>query len=305
MTLVAMKSLLDKANKNNYAVGAFNVNNLEILEAIIRAAESQKSPVIIQTSEGAISYAGLKVLFSMIKTAVDDAKIPAAIHLDHGRNLSLIKKCINIGYTSVMIDSSHFEFEENIKLTKKVVSLASKKNVSVEAELGTIGGAEESVVSRKIIYTDPSAAKEFVNRTGIDALAVAIGTSHGAFKFAGKQKLDISRLKEIKKLVKNPLVLHGASCVPQWLVARANKFGAKISGAEGVPDSQVRLAVKNGINKVNTDTDIRLAFTEAVRETLAKNKKEFDPRKILSPARDTIQKIVEHRIKLFGSCRKA
>ena len=305
MTLVAMKSLLDKANKNNYAVGAFNVNNLEILEAIIRAAESQKSPVIIQTSEGAISYAGLKVLFSMIKTAVDDAKIPAAIHLDHGRNLSLIKKCINIGYTSVMIDSSHFEFEENIKMTKKVVSLASKKNVSVEAELGTIGGAEESVVSRKIIYTDPSAAKEFVNRTGIDALAVAIGTSHGAFKFAGKQKLDISRLKEIKKLVKNPLVLHGASCVPQWLVARANKFGAKISGAEGVPDSQVRLAVKNGINKVNTDTDIRLAFTEAVRETLAKNKKEFDPRKILSPARDTIQKIVEHRIKLFGSCRKA
>ncbi|MBI4140291.1 class II fructose-1,6-bisphosphate aldolase [Candidatus Woesearchaeota archaeon] len=305
MSLVTLKSLLYKSNKNNYAVGAFNVNNMEVLEAVIRAAESRKSPVIIQTSEGAISYAGLKILFSMIKTAVENSKIPAAIHLDHGRNLALIKKCISIGYTSIMIDASHFEFKENIKQTKKVVSLCEKKGISVEAELGTIGGAEESVVARKIIYTDPSAAKEFVDRTGIDALAIAIGTSHGAFKFAGRQELDISRLKQIKKLVKIPLVLHGASCVPLWLVSRANKFGAKISGAEGVPDSQVALAVKNGINKVNTDTDLRLAFTESVRETLAKNKKEFDPRKILGPARDTIQKIVEHRMKLFGSAGKA
>lgn len=305
MTVVSMKQLLEKANKKNYAVGAFNVNDMEIAEAVVRAAEAQKSPVIVQTSEGAIAYAGLKVLFEIVKTVIEDSKIPAAIHLDHGRNMDIIKKCIKIGYTSVMIDASHFEFDENIKLTKKVVRLAQKKNVSVEAELGTIGGAEESVVSRKIIYTEPSAAKEFIDSTGVDALAIAIGTSHGAFKFAGKAKLDINRLKQIKALVKTPLVLHGASCVPQDLLARAKKFGAKIENAEGVPDSQISLAVKNGINKINTDTDLRLAFTEAVRETLSKKPEEFDPRKILGPARDSIQKIVEHRMKLFGSSKQA
>jgi|SRR3989344_5702158 len=305
MTLTTIKYLLDKANKKNYAVGAFNVNDMEILEAIVRAAESQKSPVILQTSEGAIKYAGLKVLFNLLKTVGDNTKIPAVIHLDHGRNFDLIKQCVKIGYTSIMIDASNFEFKENIRQTKKVVSLCEKKGVSVEAELGTIGGAEESIVSRKIIYTEPSAAKDFTEKTGIDALAIAIGTSHGAFKFAGRQKLDIERLKQIKKLVKIPLVLHGASCVPKWLINRANKFGARISGAEGVPDSQVALAVKNGINKVNTDTDLRLAFTESVRETLAKKPSEFDPRNILGPAKDLIQKIVEHRMKLFGSSDKA
>lgn len=304
MTVVSMKRLLNKANKKNYAVGAFNVNDMEILEAIISAAEKQSAPVIIQTSEGAVSYAGLKMLFAMMKTAIENSKIPAAIHLDHGRNFDLIKKCIKVGYTSVMIDASHFEFEENIRQTKKVVAIARKKGVSVEAELGTIGGAEESVFAKKIIYTEPYAAKEFVDKTGCDALAVAIGTSHGAFKFASQPKLDINRLKKIKKLVKIPLVLHGASCVPNWLINRANKFGAKISGAEGVPDSQIMQAIKNGINKINTDTDIRLAFTESVRETLKTNPAEFDPRKILSPAKDFIQKIVEHRIKLFGSCGK-
>ena len=305
MSVVSMKHLLDKAAHKNYAVGAFNVNNLEILEAIIRAAESRNAPVIIQTSEGAIEYAGLKVLFGMIKSAVDCSKIPMAIHLDHGRNLRLIKKCINAGYTSVMIDASHFDFRKNVRLTKKVVGWAGKRNVSVESELGTIGGAEESVIARKIIYTEPKSAKEFVEKTGVDALAVAIGTSHGAFKFAGTPKLDIARLRQIKKLVKIPLVLHGASGVPQALISRARKFGAKISGAEGVPDSQIVLAVKNGINKINTDTDLRLAFTEAVRETLAKKPSEFDPRKILGPARDSIQRIVEHRIKIFGSAGKA
>lgn len=305
MTLVSMKYLLDRANREDYSVGAFNVNDMEILEAVIRAAESKKSPVIIQTSEGAIEYAGLKLLFGMIKTAVKNSKIPMAVHLDHGRNLDLIKKCIKIGYTSVMIDASHFDFEGNIKLTKKVVGWADKKNVSVEAELGTIGGAEESVISRKIIYTEPKSAKDFVDRTGVDALAVAIGTSHGAFKFASTPKLDIARLKQIKKLVKIPLVLHGASGVPQALISRAKKFGAKIAGAEGVPDAQIALAVKNGINKINTDTDLRLAFTEAVREVLVKKPSEFDPRKILGPARDSIQRIVEHRIGLFGSTRKA
>ncbi len=301
MTLVTTKHLLDKANKANYAIGAFNVNDMEMLQAIICAAESQKSPVIIQTSEGAIKYAGLKVLFNLIKTVAKNTKVPIAIHLDHGRNFELIKKCIKIGYTSIMIDASHFEFKENIRQTKKVVFLCEKKGVSVEAELGTIGGAEESVISRKIIYTEPRVAKEFIEKTGIDALAIAIGTSHGAFKFAGKQNLDINRLKQIKKIVKIPLVLHGASCVPQWLVNRANKFGAKISGTQGVPDSQIKLAVKNGINKINTDTDLRLAFTESVRETLAKKPSEFDPRNILGPTKDLIQKIAEHRMKLFGS----
>lgn len=305
MTLVTMKSLLAKADKERYAVGAFNVNNLEILEAVVRAAEKKKSPVIIQTSEGAIKYAGLNMLFSMIKTAVENARIPAAIHLDHGRDLTLIKKCINLGYTSVMIDASHLEFEKNIKTTKKVVSWAQKKKVTVEAELGTIGGAEEKIVARNILYTDPTAAKEFVDLTGCDALAIAIGTSHGAFKFSGKAKLDISRLKQIKKVVNVPLVLHGASCVPKELVAKAKKFGAKIVGAEGVPDAQIKVAVKNGINKINTDTDIRLGFAEAVRETLQKHPEEFDPRKILGPARDLMQKIVEHRMELFGSKGKA
>jgi len=299
--LVTGKKILDKANKKKYAVGAFNINNMEILQAIVRASEKLKAPVILQTSEGAIKYAGLKYLFSMAKIAAESSKINIAIHLDHGTDLKIIKKCIDIGYTSVMIDSSKYKFEKNIRITKKVIQMAHRKRVSVEAELGTIGGAEDLVKSRKIIYTDPDKAVEFVKRTGCDSLAIAIGTSHGAHKFKGKSKLDFKRLKEIKKRLKMPLVLHGGSGVPANIVAKARKYGAKISGAKGVLDSQIKKAVKLGINKINTDTDLRVSFDAAIREVIKKHPEDFDPRHILGPARDYMQKVVEHRIKIFGS----
>lgn len=303
--IVTMKSILDKAKKGNYAVPAFNTNNMEITQAIIRAAEKMKSPVIIQTSEGAIEYAGLEYLYEIIRVAARNSKVPVAIHLDHGRDMKVIKKCIEIGYTSVMFDGSHYDYEKNIKLTKKVVSWAKKRNVSVEAELGTIGGAEDKVSSRKIQYTNPEDARDFVRKTRVDALAVAIGTSHGAYKFDGEAKLDIERLKEIRRKVNIPLVLHGASGVPKEVMIKARKTGAKLGKAEGVPDSQLREAVKNGINKVNTDTDLRLAFNTAVRDFIIKNPEVFDPRKILAPARDYMQKIAEHRIVVCGSNQKA
>lgn len=297
--------ILGKANKGNYAVAAFNVNNMEFIKAITNAANNKKSPLILQTSEGAIDYAGLDYLYSMMEIAAESVKIPISIHLDHGRDMKVIKKCIDIGYSSVMIDASHEDFEKNIKLTKKVVSWASKKNVSVEAELGTIGGTEDKVSAKKIIYTDPEMAVEFVKRTGIDALAIAIGTSHGAHKFLGSAKLNIEILKEIKKRLNMPLVLHGASSVPQSLVKESEKYGAKFKHMVGVPNSELTKAVNNGINKVNTDTDLRLAFLTGVRKTLAKNKEVFDPRKILKPAMDEIEKVVEKRIDLMGSGGKA
>lgn len=303
--LATLKKVLEKARKQNYAVGAFNVNNMEILQAIVRGAAKQKSPVILQTSEGAIKYAGINYLKCLVMQAAKEQKIPVVLHLDHGRNLNVIRQAIKNGYTSVMYDGSHLRFEKNVKNTKKVVRLAHSKGVSVEGELGTIGGAEDIIRSKEIIYTEPDKAKEFVERTGIDALAVAIGTSHGAYKFKNKPKLDIARLKTIKQKTRMPLVLHGASGVPDWIVKRAEKYGADLRGAEGVPDSQIRKAVKNGINKINTDTDLRLAFDAAVREFLAKKPKDFDPRHILGHARDLMQKVVEQRIKLFGSAKKA
>ncbi len=299
-----MQSLLDRANKNNYAVGAFNINNLEITRAIVSSAEKLKSPVILQTSEGAVTYAGLEYLKAIADTASELSKTKIVLHLDHGRNFDLIKKCIKYGWTSIMIDASREKFEKNIKLTKKVVGLAHKKKVSVEGELGTIGGAEEKIRSRKIILTDPFLAEEFVDETGVDALAVAIGTSHGAYKFAGRSKLDIKRLGEIKKKVKIPLVLHGGSGVPSWLVQLADKYGAKLKATEGVPDSQIRQAVKAGINKINTDTDLRLAMIAGMRVHLKKHPEELDPRKILGRSMVLMQKVVEHRINLFGSAGK-
>lgn len=301
--LANLKHLLEKAKKEHYAVGAFNVNNMEILHAVIKASENLKSPVIIQTSEGALQYAGFEELANLCLFSAKKSKSKVCLHLDHGKNLSVIKKCINSGYTSVMIDGSHFEFKQNVKITKKVVNLANRNGVSVEGELGTIGGAEDSASSRRIIYTEPYSAKEFAENTGIDALAVAIGTSHGAYKFAGKAKLDINLLKEINKIVKIPLVLHGASSVPENLITIAQKYGAKLGNPKGVPEKQLKLAIKHGICKINTDTDLRIAFTAAERKFLAKHEEEFDPRKILKPARDLMQRIVEERIKLFGSTK--
>jgi len=302
--LATLKDVLSKARKRGYAVAAFNTNNMEITQAIIRAAEHMKSPVIIQTTESAIEYAGLDYLYSIIKVAADTSRVPVVMHLDHGKNLNIIKKCIEKGYSSVMIDASHLSYEDNVSTTKKVVDMARRNNVSVEAELGTIGGAEDKVESREITMTDPYMAKDFVEKTGIDALAIAIGTSHGAYKFSGKAKLDIKRLREIRKIVKIPLVLHGASGVPAEVVRKARLYGAKLSDTSGVSDAQLRLAIKNGINKVNTDTDLRLAFDAAVRESVKKYPEVFDPRKILGHARDYMQKIAEHRIIICGSKNK-
>ncbi|MBD3312901.1 class II fructose-1,6-bisphosphate aldolase [Candidatus Woesearchaeota archaeon] len=303
--LATGKSILDKANRGRYAVGAFNINNMEFLQAIINACDNLKSPVIIATSQGAIKYAGMDYLKCMTYTAAENTKVPVCLHLDHGTDMEVIKKCINMGWTSVMIDASHYDLEKNVKLTKKVVSMAHNKNVSVEAELGTIGGKEDQVSARKIIYTDPDKAVEFVDRTGCDSLAVAIGTSHGPNKFAGKAKLNFDVLKEIDRRLKMPLVLHGASGLPKDLVSLAKKWGVKLGNAHGVDDTSIRKAVKHGINKINTDTDLRIAFDAAVRKYLKQNPADFDPRKILAPARDLIQQVVEHRIRVFGSKGKA
>ncbi len=303
--LATLKQVLTKADKAKYAVGAFNINNLEIMQAIVNAAAKLKSPVILQTSEGAIKYAGMNYLKCMVEEAAKTNKIPIVLHVDHGRDMEIIKQAIKTGYTSIMYDGSHLPFEQNIANTKKVVAMAHAKGISVEGELGTIGGAEEKIVARKIIYTNPDSAKEFVEKTGIDALAVAIGTSHGAYKFAGAAKLDIKRLREIKQKLKMPLVLHGASGVPEWVVQTATHYGAKLGKPEGVPDDQIKEAIKNGINKINTDTDLRLAFDAGVREVLSMSPEEFDPRHILGRARELMQEVVEHRIKIFGSAGKA
>ncbi|MCX6743955.1 MAG: class II fructose-1,6-bisphosphate aldolase [Candidatus Parcubacteria bacterium] len=303
--LVSSKKILDKANKGHYAVGAFNTNNLEITQAIIEAAIDLKAPVIIQTSEGAISYAGLEFLLAINKVA-SQAKVPVAIHLDHGKDLKLIKKCIDAGYTSVMYDGSSLPFAKNVSNTKKVVAWAHKKGVSVEAEIGALAGKEDfvSVSAKEASFTDPDQALDFVKKTKCDVLAIAIGTAHGALKFKGACHLDFKRLKQIKTKVKMPLVLHGASGVPGELVQMANKYGAKLGDTKGVPDSQIRQAILGGINKINTDTDLRIAFTAALRKTLKDNPAEFDPRKILGPAKELMKKVIMQRIRVFGAVNK-
>lgn len=301
------KTILQKAQRGKYAVGHFNINNLEILQGIVAAAEKLKSPVILATSEGAIKYAGMEYLVCLAKTAGRLSKVPLALHLDHGRDLKIIQQAINAGYSSVMFDGSHLPFEENVRLTKKVVAWAHKKGIFVEAELGTIGGAEDLVSARKILYTDPQQAAEFVKKTGCDFLAIALGTSHGAYKFSKESAphLRIDLLKEIRRRVKIPLVLHGASGVSSSLIKEAQKYGAQLQGVSGVPEAQICEAIKNGICKINTDTDLRLAFDAGVRKAVMTQPKDFDPRHILAPARDAIQKVAEGRIRLFGSEGKA
>lgn len=299
------KKLLLKAQKGNYAIAHFNINNLEIMQGVVAAAAKLKAPLILATSEGALAYAGMNYLYALAETAAEEKKIPLALHLDHGKDMKIIQKAIQKGYSSVMIDASQYPFEKNVSLTKKMVSLAHRKGVAVEAELGTIGGAEDSVSARKIIYTDPVKAKEFAERTGCDFLAVAIGTSHGAYKFAGKAALRQDLLQQIRKTVSVPLVLHGASGVSPSVVKIAEKYGADLSGVRGVHDVQIKTAIRNGITKINTDTDLRIAFDAAVRKALQSAPKDFDPRHILAPARDLIQTVAEKRIRLFGSVGKA
>lgn len=306
MALTTNQELLNLAKKGGYAIGAFNINNLEILQAIVSAGEAEKSPAIIAVSEGAIKYAGMPYLVSMVRIASEQTFIPLSLHLDHGTDLEVIHSCIENGFTSVMIDGSHFEFEDNIGITKKVTEMASKKGVSVEAELGRLKGIEEkvSVSEKEAFLTDPKAAEEFVRRTEVHALAVAIGTSHGAYKFKGEVKLDFERLKEIAERVDIPLVLHGASGVPPSVLEKAEKFGAKLPGAKGIPDDAIQKAISLGISKINIDTDLRLSFIGALREVLVTKPEEFDPRKILGPGREAIKQTVQSKMRLFGSSGK-
>jgi len=304
--LVTNKDLLYPARQKTYAVGAFNINNLESLLAVVEAAVEEKSPVIVAVTPSAIKYAGLAYLAKIAKTAAEIAQVPMSLHLDHGENFETASKCIEAGFTSVMIDGSFLKFEENAALTKQVVDFAHPKGVTVEAELGRLAGVEESTVEEKeAVLTDPNAAKEFVERTGVDALAVAIGTSHGAYKFKAEPKLDFERLKFIKEKVDIPLVLHGASSVPQWIIEKAVKYGAELAGARGIPEEHIKKAISLGIAKINIDTDLRLAFTATIREFLANSPKEFDPRKILGPAKEAMKEVVKGKMRLFGSSGKA
>jgi len=299
--------ILRKAHEGNYAVGAFNFNNMETLQAILEAAEELHAPVIVETSEGAIHYAGADMLFQMVDVLARKSAVPVVIHLDHGKDFNVIMAALRAGYTSIMIDASSLPFEENIRQTKRIVEIAHAMGVSVEAELGTLKGIEDnvSVDERDATLIHPDQAVTFVKETDIDYLAPAVGTSHGAFKYTGESKIDFERLKEVKKRTQIPLVLHGASGVPSALVEKAEKFGAKLAGAKGVTDDVLAEAVACGINKVNTDTDLRIATVGAIREVLAKHPEEIDPRKILGPARDAMKEVVKQRIKLLGSAGKA
>ena len=293
----------------HFAIGAFNVNNMEIIQGIVDAAAVQNSPVILQASSSAIKYARIGYLRKMVEAALEEHDIPLALHLDHGPDFETCKMCIDNGFTSVMIDGSKYDFEKNIDITKKVVDYAHKHGVVVEAELGKLAGIEDdvNVSANDAMYTDPDEAKEFVERTGCDSLAIAIGTSHGAYKFKGEAKLRFDILEKVKeKLPNTPIVLHGASTVIPELVEMCNKYGGNIPGAKGVPDEMLNEASKRGVSKINVDTDLRLAMTAAIRKVFTEIPDAFDPRKYLTPARELIKETVEHKIKdVFGSSGKA
>lgn len=299
MPLVNTREMFKKAYEEGYAIGAFNVNNMEIIQGITEAAKKQKAPLILQVSSGARKYANHTYLIKLVEAALIETDLPIALHLDHGDSFELCKACIDGGFTSVMIDGSHLSFEENIALTKKVVDYARPRNVTVEGELGRLAGVEDeiNVNTEDASYTKPEEVEEFVKRTGVDSLAIAIGTSHGAFKFKGEAKLRFDILEEVgKRLPGFPIVLHGASSVVPEYVQLINKHGGEIAGAKGVPEEMLRRAASMAVCKINIDSDLRLAMTAKVREALDQDPKNFDPRKYLSPARDAIQEIVEHKI---------
>lgn len=297
MALVNTKEMFKKAYEGGYSIGAFNISDLEQLQGVLEACKERNSAVIIQASKSAISYAGIDTLVKLVKAASDEIGVDCALHLDHGPNFEMAKKCIDAGFTSVMIDGSHLDYEENVAITKQVVEYAHPKNVTVEAELGVLAGTEDDVTSDVHKYTEPDQAVDFVNRTGVDSLAIAIGTSHGAFKFKGEAKLRFDILEEIQsKLPNYPIVLHGASAVDQDAVATCNKFGGDIAGAKGVPVEMLRKASEMAVCKINMDTDLRLAMTAAIRKFMAENPKEFDPRKYLGASRDAIKDVVLGKI---------
>lgn len=300
MALVNTKEMFSKALNSDYAIGAFNVNNMEIIQGIVEAGQQENSPLILQVSAGARKYAKPAYLVKLVEAAIEDTGCDVALHLDHGEDFEICKKCVDDGFTSVMIDGSKHDFEENIRITKEVVDYAHAHGVVVEAELGKLAGIEDdvNVDSKDATFTDPAQAKEFVERTGVDSLAVAIGTSHGAYKFKGEPRLDFERLKAIHEAIPDtPLVLHGASTVIKEFVDKCNEYGGEIPGAQGVPEDMITTAAKYGVCKVNIDTDLRLAMTAEVRKYLAENPKEFDPRKYLGAGRAAIKDMVAHKIR--------
>ena len=301
MPLVTSKEMFEKAYKGGYAIGAFNVNNMEIIQGITGAAADLKAPVILQVSKGARAYANRTYLMKMVEAAVIDTGLPICLHLDHGDTFELCKSCIDDGFTSVMIDASSKPFAENIALTRQVVEYAHDHGVVVEAELGTLAGIEDevNVSAEDSSYTRPEEVQEFVEKTGCDSLAIAIGTSHGAYKFkpGTKPQLRFDVLEEVeKKLPGFPIVLHGSSSVPQEFVEKINKFGGNMPGAIGVPEDQLRKAASMAVCKINIDSDLRLAMTASIREYLAEHPDHFDPRQYLKPARQAIHDMVAHKI---------
>jgi len=300
--LVTTGELLREADKGGYAIGAFNFSNLEVLQAIVAAARDTGSPAILALSEGAIAYGGFEQLVAMARTAAEPGELLFALHLDHGRDRELISKCIRGGFTSVMFDGSDLPFDQNVARTREVVEEARRHGVSVEGELGRLVGVEDNVQvsERDALLTDPEKAREFVEATGVDALAVAIGTSHGPYKFKGETKLDFERLRRIDSLVDVPLVLHGASGVDREAVERARAAGLEIGEAHGVSDEAIAEAISLGIRKINIDTDMRLAFATALREVLRERPGEFDPRKLLGPAREAVYQVAKRKMELFS-----
>jgi fructose-bisphosphate aldolase class II len=301
--------MFKKAYEGGYAVGAFNVNNMEIVQGITEAAKEVNAPLILQVSAGARKYANHTYLMKLIEAAIIETNLPIAVHLDHGDSFELCKSCIDGGFTSVMIDGSHYSFDENVALTKKVVEYAHDHGITVEGELGRLAGVEDEVKvsAEDSSYTRPEEVQEFVSRTGVDSLAIAIGTSHGAFKFNGEPKLRIDILEEVaKRLPGFPIVLHGASSVIPEYVDMINKYGGQMPGAKGVPEEMLRKAASMAVCKINIDSDLRLAMTAAVRKVFVENPGEFDPRKYLGPARSEIKKLVTNKlINVLGCAGKA
>lgn len=305
MPLVTTDKMFKDAYANGYAIGAFNVNNMEIVQGITEAAAEENAPLILQVSAGARKYAKHVYLMKLVEAAMEDTGLPIALHLDHGPDFETCKSCIDGGFSSVMIDGSHYDFEENIRVTKEVVEYAHDKGVSVEGELGQLAGVEDDVNVENHSYTDPDQVQEFVERTGVDSLAIAIGTSHGAYKFKPGQKpeLRFDILEEIeKRLPEFPIVLHGASSVIPELVQTINKYGGAMPDAIGIPEDMLRKAATSAVCKINIDSDLRLAMTASIREHMANNPADFDPRQYLKPARSAIKDMVQRKITNVLGC---
>lgn len=307
MPLVTTTEMFSKAYQDGYAVGAFNVNNMEIIQGITEAAQDMHAPVILQVSAGARRFAKHHYLIQLVNAALADTDIPIALHLDHGADFEICKSCIDGGFTSVMIDASHHRFAENIKITRRVVEYAHAHGVVVEAELGQLAGIEDEVAvsAEDASYTRPEEVEEFVSKTGVDSLAIAIGTSHGAFKFKPGQEpqLRFDILEEVsRRLPAFPIVLHGASSVPKQFMDEINTYGGKLEDAAGIPEEMLRQAAKSAVCKINIDSDIRMAMTAAVRKSLGEHPEQFDPRQYLAPARQAVKEMVTHKMKYVLGC---